>query len=110
VRALVFGASEPSHVACRAAGGAWMPMARASGQRAWSAEVDAPADRLIDIEVRAVDRRGRPGCNVVRAAGSAYVAPMRAADGSDADAVGAWPENGIFGTQLGPNRNGAAKS
>ena len=27
-------------------------------------------------------------------------------DGSDADSIGAWPENGIFGTQLGPNRNG----
>jgi len=29
-----------------------------------------------------------------------------AKNGSDADSIGAWPENGIFGTQLGPNRNG----
>ena len=27
-------------------------------------------------------------------------------NGSDQDAVEAWPENGIFGTQLGPNRTG----
>jgi hypothetical protein len=26
------------------------------------------------------------------------------ADGSDLDRVGAWPEKGIFNTQLGPNR------
>jgi len=25
---------------------------------------------------------------------------------ADADAIGAWPEMGILGTQLGPNRNG----
>ncbi len=33
-----------------------------------------------------------------------------AGDGSDAASVGAWPENGIFGTQLGPNRNGKPSS
>jgi hypothetical protein len=33
-------------------------------------------------------------------------APDRVANGSDADAVGAWPERHVLGTQLGPNRNG----
>ncbi len=33
-----------------------------------------------------------------------------ASDASDAASVGAWPENGIFGTQLGPNRNGKPSS
>jgi len=28
-----------------------------------------------------------------------------AVNGSDAATIGVWPENGIFGTQLGPNRN-----
>jgi 3',5'-cyclic-AMP phosphodiesterase len=32
--------------------------------------------------------------------------PARYADGSDADRIGARPEKGILGTQLGPNRNG----
>ncbi|QIE26582.1 hypothetical protein SBC1_41420 (plasmid) [Caballeronia sp. SBC1] len=32
--------------------------------------------------------------------------PQRYADGSDNDAVGAWEEKHIVGTQLGPNRNG----
>ena len=26
--------------------------------------------------------------------------------GSDAGSIGAWPERHLFGTQLGPNRNG----
>ncbi len=31
---------------------------------------------------------------------------IKAGFGSDRDRVGAWPERGIFDTQLGPNRNG----
>ena len=35
-----------------------------------------------------------------------YRPPHRIADGSDADALGAWPERHLLGTRLGPNRNG----
>jgi 3',5'-cyclic-AMP phosphodiesterase len=45
-------------------------------------------------------RSGRDSIEV----GSVVRAP--AADGSDADALGLWPEKHILGTQLGPNRNG----
>jgi 3',5'-cyclic-AMP phosphodiesterase len=34
-----------------------------------------------------------------------YVAPQRQF-GDNSNAVGAWPEKGILGTQLGPNKNG----
>ena len=30
----------------------------------------------------------------------------RISSGSDANTIGAWPERHLFGTQLGPNRNG----
>ncbi len=110
VRALVFGAAAPERVACRAEEGGWVEMVRAEGERSWSAEIDVPAARLVTIEVQAVDARGRPGRHAVRAAGPGYAPPLRAGRGSDADAVGAWPENGIFGTRLGPNRNGADRS
>ena len=64
-----------------------------------------PADRLVTITVQATDETGRPGQHSIRAATPAYVPPVRPRDGSDAASVGAWPENGILGTQLGPNRN-----
>ena len=35
-----------------------------------------------------------------------HAVPIRHADGSDRDALAAWPEKGLLGTQLGPNRNG----
>ncbi len=110
VRALVFGAAAPAEVACQVEDGAWVPMTRRPGQRTWTADLDLPADRLVTIMVRAVDGLGRPGLHAIRAAGASYVPPARAGRGSDADAVGAWPENGIPGTQLGPNRNGVASS
>ena len=110
VRALVFGASSPERVACRVEGGDWVPMARAPGQRAWSAELEVPDVSLLAIEVRAIDATGRPGTHAIRAAGPGYVPPARTARGSDADAIEAWPENGILGTQLGPNRNGVSSS
>jgi 3',5'-cyclic-AMP phosphodiesterase len=58
------------------------------------------------LTVRASDAVGNSDAETIRVAGGSYRAPQRRADGSDADAVGAWPEMGILGTQLGPNRNG----
>lgn len=110
VRALVLGACAVARVACRVEGGDWVAMAQGDDRRAWSAALDVPSDRLVTIEVEAVDAQGRPGLHAVRAAGPGYAPPSRTGRGSDADAVGSWPENGILGTQLGPNRNGAASS
>jgi Icc protein len=58
------------------------------------------------LTVRASDTVGYIDAETIRVAGGSYRAPQRKADGSDADAVGAWPEKHIGGTQLGPNRNG----
>ena len=60
----------------------------------------------MTITVQATDETGRPGQHTIRAATPSHVPPVRTRNGSDAASVGAWPENGIFGTQLGPNRNG----
>ncbi len=110
VRALVLGTSAPARVACRVEDGDWVSMTRDADQRTWSADLDLPDERLVSLEVQAVDGLGRPGLHAIRAAGSRYRTPTRRGAGSDADAVGAWPENGIFGTQLGPNRNGIKPS
>lgn len=85
-------------------GGPAMAMAPVAGTALWQATVPlaaglhrvtvaSGADRdMIQLLVRAEDdipRRGLP------------IAP-----GCDIHAIGAWPEHGIEGTQLGPNKNG----
>ncbi len=105
VRALVFGAREIGSVRCWV-DDAWTPMAPVPEERVWAACVRVPSEKLVTLTVQAVDNSGRPGQHRIQAATPAYVPPIRPRDGSDASSIGAWPENGIFGTQLGPNRNG----
>ncbi len=110
VRALVLGVRAIEHVACQVEGGEWRPMTRAAAERVWTVRLPVPAERLVTITVQAVDETGRPGQHTIRIATRAYVPPPRLRSGSDAASVGAWPENGIFGTQLGPNRNAKTSS
>ncbi|MFT2095046.1 hypothetical protein ACMS1Z_10285 [Acidiphilium multivorum] len=37
---------------------------------------------------------------------SVYASPVRGTPGFDTNAIGAWPEKGLHGGQLGPNKNG----
>jgi 3',5'-cyclic-AMP phosphodiesterase len=56
------------------------------------------------LSVRVIDQHRNQDTDTIE------VAPYRAAEskptGSDAGSIGAWPERHLFGTQLGPNRNG----
>ena len=65
----------------------------------------ARLEPVVWLTVRALDESGRPGEHTLSAPARTYVPVARAREGSDAASVGAWPENGISGTQLGPNRN-----
>ncbi len=104
VRAKVVGDAPIEVVEMRLDDGAWTAMARASNDPTlWRASGDAPCASLA---VRARDARGRVDQERVEPAGPGHVPPARAADGSDRDRVGAWPEQGVLGTQLGPNRHG----
>lgn len=62
------------------------------------------ADRRI--AVRATEATGRQGLDVIEPATEPSSIPTSRGIGSDADTVGAWPERGLLGMQLGPNRNG----
>ncbi|GAB0116508.1 metallophosphoesterase [Acidisoma sp. 7E03] len=106
VRALVFGEEEVSLVECRVGDGAWTPMTRAADGHHWVATVRPSAAARATITVRATTPSGRPATHSITAAGPGSTRPVRAAQGSDTASIGAWPENGILGTQLGPNRNG----
>ncbi len=110
VRALVTGSRDIDSVACLIEGSVWVPMARRPGQRACSASLPIPAEPLVTLTVRAVDATGRPGQHTIRVATPSYVPSARVRRGSGAASIGAWPENGILDTQLGPNRNGRSSS
>ncbi len=56
------------------------------------------------ITVRATATSGETGEDTIHA--GPPPAPADAPPGSDAHALGAWPERHLLGTQLGPNRNG----
>ena len=111
VRALVLGREPIVSAQARIGEGDWTPMERLAGGRGWVTRLAVPdGDPRPDVTVRATDVTGRPGQHSIRAAGRGYRPPERGRSGSDAASIGAWPENGIFGTQLGPNRNGKPSS
>jgi 3',5'-cyclic-AMP phosphodiesterase len=84
--------------------GPWQPMHVVSGEDGvWELTVPQADDR---IRVRARDGSGCEDEDMVELANLTRGVPLRAGDGSDADRICAWPERGILGTQLGPNRNG----
>ena len=73
--------------------------------RRYVLSLELPADATT-IGVEAEDDQGWIGVELVEIARHVHLAVEHRADGSDADSVGAWESRGIFGTQLGPNRNG----
>jgi Icc protein len=103
-RAKVLGDAPIMSVEAQVDGGGWTAMASVPGEAAlWEVRCEQPGAR---VRVRARDAQGRQDEDAVEPALSGWTAPGRAADGSDRDRVGAWPERGIFDTQLGPNRRG----
>lgn len=76
----------------------------------WRAAATVPAftTALLPLTVEARDATGRLGRHQLTLARAPYQPPQRLGAGSDATSIGAWEENGIMGTQLGPNRNAKA--
>jgi 3',5'-cyclic-AMP phosphodiesterase len=62
-------------------------------------------DRSFRLSVRVTDHRGGQDTDTIEVARSRPPL-IRKPTGSDAGSIGAWPERHLFGTQLGPNRNG----
>jgi Icc protein len=91
VRASAWGAVPIAQAEFRIDDQPWQPM-YSGGGGLFGGELTAPdgpqGNRDIDtIEVAPNRETGQP-------------------TGSDAGSIGAWPERHLFGTQLGPNRNG----
>lgn len=104
VRAKVLSDAPLVSVEASTGDGTWVAMRPVPGATAsWTATLDAAAGR---VTVRARDANGRQDAETIEPWRAGTPLPVRIADASDRDAVGAWPEKGILGTQLGPNRNG----
>lgn len=105
VRALVLGAAPVTACEVRIDDGPWRAMIRAEGDRCYRAGI-AWGPASTRLTVRATDAAGGSGEDTIEPITDAARIPVSRGIGSDADAIGAWPEKGILGTQLGPNRNG----
>ncbi|GEP00344.1 metallophosphoesterase family protein [Methylobacterium haplocladii] len=105
IRALVLGTERVAACECRIDDGDWRPMARMDGGNRYSAAISWPTGGRR-LTVRATDATGKRGLDTIEPATDRADIPVSRGIGSDADALGAWPERGLLGTQLGPNRNG----
>jgi 3',5'-cyclic-AMP phosphodiesterase len=111
IRAMVFGSLEIVRVRCKIENGNWIPMFRTRGGDMWMVNTSIPVEQpLLGLTVEATDSSGRPGQHTVMISTPLFKTDKPVKNGSDADSIGAWPENGIFDTQLGPNRNAKPSS
>ena len=104
VRVSVLGANPITSCRCGFDGHDMRPM-QSAGDGRYSLTLSIPDDTRV-LAVEAEDSTGAIGREHIELATQDDLAANRHADGSDADAIEAWEERGIFGTQLGPNRNG----
>jgi Icc protein len=101
VRASAWGAVPIAQAEFRIDDQPWQPMYGGDGGL-FGGELTSP-DGPFRLSVRVTDQQGNRGIDTIE------VAPNRERGqptGSDAGSIGAWPERRLFGTQLGPNRNG----
>jgi Icc protein len=105
VAARAWSAAGISACRCRINDGVWRSMNATSAGAHWMLTCKAPEHAFV-LTVETKDNAGHIDTDTIRVSAKGYRPSDRTADGSDADAIGAWPEKHILGTQLGPNRNG----
>lgn len=104
--AVILGSGKILTATCSTGVSDWQEMNFSEKDNLWKATVQAQEQPLNELTVKATDSTGRPGIWTIQPATNDYKEREYKRDGSDADTIGAWPENGLFGTQLGPNSNG----
>ncbi len=107
IRARVWDGADVTRVVCSVDNDA--PIAMQFHDEVWSCPWVPPGQGERRITVRAETASGTVGKDsIVAVVGSPDDAArlVRQSPGSDATTIGAWKDRHIFGTQLGPNRNG----
>lgn len=85
--------------------GQTLTMKRVEHSDVWEAEIPAPHEGTYSLKVTCKDAHGAVADDEIRVA--VGVRTERKAEERDQDnALEAWPEHGLLGTQLGPNKNG----
>ena len=105
VRTKAWSARGVTQVDCRIDDSDWQPMNFVASKEIWTLDCKIPEGRF-KVTVRATDQAGSTGFDRIEATTTFDETDEPRADGSDRDAIGAWEEKHILGTQLGPNRNG----
>jgi 3',5'-cyclic-AMP phosphodiesterase len=110
VRARAWDAKGIVSADCRVGDGIWKPMQPLGPGPTWSCtwnsrEVADGAHRVTVLARCADGRAAADTISVLTSQSGRYEAPGREV-GDSANAIGACPEKGILGTQLGPNKNG----
>ena len=81
------------------------PMERVSGSNVWEAEVPTPEEGVRRLKVFFKDAHGTLATDEIQLAVGQR--DERKCEERDQDnALEAWPEHGLLGTQVGPNKNG----
>ncbi len=81
------------------------PMKRVSDSRVWEADMPVPREGTHLLMVSFEDANGNVATDEIRlAAGRRTHREFK--EGENDNVLKAWPEHGLLGTQLGPNKNG----
>jgi Icc protein len=80
-------------------------MERVGNSQVWEANVSAPHEGVYSLAVSVEDVRGKVATDEIRIA-VGQRAERESVERDQDNALEAWPEHGLLGTQLGPNKNG----
>ena len=82
-----------------------IPMKRVENSQVWEANLSAPHEGVYSLGVSVEDARGKIATDEIRLVIGDREEGERVERDQD-NALEAWPEHGLLGTQLGPNKNG----
>jgi Icc protein len=80
-------------------------MTRIRESHVWEAEVPTPRKGTYPLKVSFKDAHGEVASDEIRLA-IGQRTERRSEERDQDNALEAWPEHGLLGTQLGPNKNG----
>ena len=82
-----------------------LPMSRIQSSQVWEAEFPSVPEGILPLQVSFTDAHGKVATDAIRLA-VGQRAERKSEERDQDNALEAWPEHGLLGTQLGPNKNG----